>query len=53
MLNGLRKFYANAYQYSQDASIDLSLGDFIKKYNFSDAFVYDHLPMGLLLVMPC
>ena len=47
MLNGLRKFYANAYQYSQDTSIDLSLGDFIKKYNFSDAFVHDHLlPMG-------
>ena len=47
MLNGLRKFYANAYRYSQDSAADLSLGDFIKKYNFSDAFVQDHLlPMG-------
>ena len=47
MLNGLRKFYANAYRYSQDLAADLSLGDFIKKYNFSDAFVQDHLlPMG-------
>ena len=47
MLNGLRKFYANAYRYSRDSAADLSLGDFIKKYNFSDAFVQDHLlPMG-------
>ena len=47
MLNGLRKFYANAYDYSQSSAIDESLGEFIERCGFSDAFVKDHLlPMG-------
>ena len=47
MLNGLRKFYANAYDYSRDSAIDETLGEFIERCNFSDAFIEDHLlPMG-------
>ena len=47
MLNGLRKFYANAYDYSQTSAIDETLGEFIARCGFSDAFVKDHLlPMG-------
>lgn len=47
MLNGLRKFYAHAYDYSRTSPIDETLGEFIARCNFSDAFVNDHLlPMG-------
>ena len=47
MLNGLRKFYANAYDYSRTSPIDETLGAFIRRCKFSDAFIEDHLlPMG-------
>ena len=47
MLNGLRKFYAHAYDYSQTSPKDETLGEFIKRCNFSEAFIQDHLlPMG-------
>ncbi|MGC6517118.1 MAG: NAD(P)/FAD-dependent oxidoreductase [Candidatus Puniceispirillaceae bacterium] len=47
MLNGLRKFYAHAYDYSRDSAPDETLGEFIERCGFSDAFVEDHLlPMG-------
>ena len=47
MLNGLRKFYANAYRFAQETDPQESLGDFIKKHGFSEAFITDHLlPMG-------
>ena len=47
MLNGLRKFYANAYDYSRKSPIDETLGEFIERCQFSAPFVQDHLlPMG-------
>ena len=47
MLNGLRKFYAHAYNYAQTSPIDETLGEFIERCGFSQAFVDDHLlPMG-------
>ena len=47
MLNGLRKFYAHAYDYSRNSTIDETLGEFIERCDFSEAFVTDHLlPMG-------
>ena len=47
MLNGLRKFYANAYDYSQTSTIDETLGEFIERCKFSEGFIKDHLlPMG-------
>ena len=47
MLNGLRKFYAHAYDYAQNSPKDETLGAFIKRCGFSKAFIEDHLlPMG-------
>ena len=47
MLNGLRKFYAHAYDYSQNSPQDETLGAFIDRCGFSKAFIEDHLlPMG-------
>ena len=47
MLNGLRKFYAYAYDYSRTSPIDETLGEFIERCGFSKAFIDDHLlPMG-------
>jgi predicted NAD/FAD-binding protein len=47
MLNGLRKFYAHAYDYAQTSPKDESLGEFIERCGFSKAFIEDHLlPMG-------
>ena len=47
MLNGLRKFYAHAYDYAQNSPQDETLGAFIDRCGFSKAFIEDHLlPMG-------
>ena len=47
MLNGLRKFYAQAYHYSQTSPADETLGEFIERCGFSEPFIQDHLlPMG-------
>ena len=47
MLNGLRRFYAEGYKLSQASTADETLGDFIQRCGFSDAFIEDHLlPMG-------
>lgn len=47
MLNGLRKFYAHAYDYAQNSPQDETLRAFIDRCGFSKAFIEDHLlPMG-------
>ena len=47
MLNGLRQFYAHAYHYSLETDETETLGDFIKRHQFSQSFIDDHLlPMG-------
>ena len=48
MLRDIYKFYTQAPQFTGDESLrDISLRDFLRNRNFSDAFIYDHLmPMG-------
>lgn len=47
MLLGLISFYRNAYRQLDTSPPDETLGEFVKRCGYSDAFVEDHLlPMG-------